>query len=229
MAKRTVVVCITLALICCVVGAAWAAMNKLTPAEQAVGWKLLFDGKTLTGWKATGDPEGWAVENGVIANLAKNGGLLATDGRFGNFTFYCEFKNEENANSGIFFRWADLSDPVQRGIEMQIFDSYGNKNPGRHDCGAIYDVLAPRVQACKPAGEWNKVSLTCKDNLVWIDLNGKRVIYMNLNLWTTPHMNPDGTGNKFSTAYKDMPRAGHIGFQDHGHKVWFRNVKIRPL
>jgi hypothetical protein len=52
---------------------------------------------------------------------------------------------------------------------------------------------------------------------------------MDLNRWTTPHMNPDGTPNKFETAYKDMPRVGHIGLQDHGHKCWFRNIKIKPL
>ena len=229
MARRTVMLCVAVLIMVCLAGnVVYAASNALTPAEKAAGWKLLFDGKTLNGWKATGDSKGWAVEDGAIANLVK-GGYLATVDRFDNFALSLEFKVEPHANSGIFFRWADLGDPVQTGIEMQILDSYGVEKPGKHDCGAIYDCLAPTKNACKPAGEWNKVVLTCRGNLIWIDMNGKRIVYMNLDLWTTPHENADGSRNKFKTAYKDMPREGHIGLQDHGRKVWFRNVKIKPL
>ena len=52
---------------------------------------------------------------------------------------------------------------------------------------------------------------------------------MDLNKWTEPNKNPDGTSNKFNTAYKNMPREGYIGFQDHGQPVWFRNMKIKKL
>lgn len=205
------------------------ADNKLSPAEKAAGWRLLFDGKTLNGWKATGDPRGWGVDNGAIVNLVKGGGYLATEETFGNFQLAFDYKIEKGVNSGLFFRWANLSDPVQTGIEMQIFDSYGKEKPSKHDNGAIYDVLAPRKEASKPAGEWNHVVLTCKDNIITIDMNGQRIINMNLDRWTEPHKNPDGTPNKFNTAYKDMPRSGHIGIQDHGGKIWVKNVKIRPL
>ena len=230
MRRRIITLSIALlAMACFTAGAVHAALNTLTPAEKTAGWKLLFDGKTLNGWKATGDPAGWKVADGAIANLAKGGGMLATVDRFGDFALSMEFKVTPHANSGVFFRWAVLGDPVQRGIEIQILDSYGVEKPGKHDCGAIYDCLAPRKNTSKPAGEWNKMVLTCRDNLVWIDMNGKRIIYMNLDRWTTPHMNPDGSRNKFRIAYKDMAREGHIGLQDHGHKVWFRNIKIRPL
>jgi hypothetical protein len=118
---------------------------------------------------------------------------------------------------------------VQTGIEMQILDSYGKQKPDRHDFGAIYDCLAPTKIACKPAGEWNKVVLTCRKNRIFIDVNDRRVLNMDLDRWTTPQRNLDGTDNKFRTAYKDMPRMGYIGFQDHGSQAWFRNVKIKPL
>jgi hypothetical protein len=52
---------------------------------------------------------------------------------------------------------------------------------------------------------------------------------MDLNKWTEPGKNPDGTDNKFRYAYKDMPRVGFIGLQYHGNPVWFRNVKIKSL
>ncbi len=210
-------------------GALYAAVNVLTPTEKTAGWKLLFDGKTLDGWKATGDAKGWIVENGEIAGLAKGGGVLATEEQFGDFVLSVDVKYLKGANSGIFFRWKDLGDPVQTGFEMQILDSYGKQKPDRHDFGAIYDCLAPSKIACKPAGEWNNVMITCRKNRIFVDVNHKRVVNMNLDRWVTPRQNPDGTPNKFRTAYKDMPRKGYIGFQDHGSKVSFRNVKIRPI
>ncbi|MCL6519477.1 MAG: DUF1080 domain-containing protein [Armatimonadetes bacterium] len=224
--KRFCTPCITLILLLCFISVNHAG-SKCTADPS--GWKYLFDGKTLKGWKATGDPKGWTVENGTIVNLAKGGGYLASEKTYGNFQLELEFKLEKGVNSGVFFRWANLSDPVQTGIEIQLLDSYGVQNPSKHDCGAIYDCLEPKKNACKPAGEWNNLLLTCKNNMILVDLNGERIIVMNLDKWTTPHKNPDGTKNKFNTAYKDMPRSGHIGFQDHGGKIWFRNIRIREL
>jgi len=230
MTRRVTVFCVVSLVLVCIVGtAAGAATNALTPTEKAAGWKLLFDGKTFDGWRATGNPKGWTTEDRAIVNLAKGGGYLVTDDQFDDFVLSLEFKLDKGVNSGVFFRWADLRDPVQTGIEMQILDSYGREKPGRHDCGAIYDCLAPTKNACKPAGEWDKLRLTCRDNLIWIDMNGKRIVYMNLDKWTTARQNLDGSGNKFNTAYKDMPRKGYIGLQDHGGKIWFRNIKIKPL
>lgn len=212
------------------IGWAWSlADNTLTPSEQKAGWKLLFDGKTLNGWQATGNPEGWAVQDGAIANMLRGGGNIATKEQFSNFTLAFEFKLEKGVNSGLWLRWANLRDPVQTAIEIQILDSYGRNKPDKHDMGAMYDCQAPFRPAYKPAGEWNKMTVTCRDNLIWVDLNGKRINYVNLDRWTKPHQNPDGTPNKFDTAYKDMPRTGYIGFQDHGGKIWFKNIKIRPL
>ena len=70
--------------------------------------------------------------------------------------------------------------------------------------------------------------LTCQGNVITAAMNGERIIFMNLNQWDQPHRNPDGTPNKFRTAYKQMPRRGHIGFQDHGNPVWFRNIRVKP-
>lgn len=229
MRRRSFIICAALLAVCVAAASARAAMNTLTPAEKAAGWKLLFDGKTLNGWKATGNPKSWAVQDGTIAVLSGGGGYLATLEKFGNFRLQCDFKMDKGTNSGIFFHWADLKDPVQRGIEIQVFDSYGKATPGRHDCGAIYDCLAPRVNAAKPAGEWNHLVLTCRNNMTYVDLNGRRVIVMDFDKWTTPNQNPDGSPNKFNIAYKDMARDGFIGLQDHGRKVWFRNIKIQQL
>ena len=108
-------------------------------------------------------------------------------------------------------------------------DSYGKGEPNREDCGAIFDCLAPSRNAVRQPGEWNHYTITCKDNKIYVVLNGEQVIDMDLNKWTQAHKNPDGTPNKFNNAYKNMPRVGHIGLQYHGHPIWFRNLKIRAI
>jgi len=65
--------------------------------------------------------------------------------------------------------------------------------------------------------------------MIIVILNGNPVTVMDLNQWTQAHKNPDGTRNKFNTAYRDMPRQGYLGLQYHGHPVWFRNIKIKDL
>jgi hypothetical protein len=71
--------------------------------------------------------------------------------------------------------------------------------------------------------------ITARGSVLKVQLNGEQIAEMNLDRWTEPGMNPDGTKNKFKTALKDFKREGHIGFQDHGAEVAFRNVRIRAL
>ena len=205
---------------------AFAADNELTRRERDAGTRLLFDGKTLSGWKATGRPEGWAVEDGAIVCKVMGGRYLYTEEQFGDFVLSFDYKIAPRTNSGVFFRWSNLQDPVHTGIEMAIDDTAGT---GKHDPGAIYDIIPPAKNAQKPAGEWNHAVITCKDNLIAIELNGQKVSEMDLNRWTEAGKNPDGTTNKVRYAYKELPRRGHIGLQDHGGPVWFKNIKIRAL
>jgi hypothetical protein len=201
----------------------------LSDKEKAEGWISLFDGETLTGWNMTGKKEGWKVEDGCILCTVQGGRYLYTLDQYDDFVLSIDFKTEERVNSGVFFRWADLKDPVHTGIEMQILDTYGREPTRKNDCGAIYDIVAPTRNTCKPAGEWNTAVITCDDNLISIELNGEKIAEMDVDLWTEAGKNPDGTKNKFKYAYKDMARKGHIGLQDHGGKVWFRNIKLKPL
>ncbi len=154
-------------------------------------------------------------------------GYIWTKEKFDDFVIDFDFKVSKKANSGLFFR-TNPRNAVQGGMEIQILDSYGRK-AGKHDLGALYDCAAPTKNAAKPAGEWQHMTLTADDNRITVVLNGEKILEVDLNQWTEPRKNPDGSKNKFRTAYKDMPRTGHIGFQDHGHKVWFRNIKIKRL
>jgi len=201
----------------------------LTEKEKKEGWVSLFDGKTLTGWAATGNPKGWTVDDGCIFCAAQGGGYLYTLEQFENFILSVDFKIEKNVNSGIFVRWSNLKDPVHTGIEIQILDSYGKGEPGKHHCGAIYDMVAPSKDACKPAGEWNNTTITANHKMISVEHNGEKIAKMDINKWSEPGKNPDGTKNKFKYAWKDMPTKGHIGLQDHGGRIWFRDIKIRTL
>ena len=71
--------------------------------------------------------------------------------------------------------------------------------------------------------------VTCDRNRIEVELNGEKVTRMDLDEWTRPNLRPDGTRHKFDIAYKDHPRKGYIGLQDHGSPCWFKNIKLRPL
>ncbi len=189
-------------------------------------WRVLFDGTDLGNWQnAAGGPPSpnWVIENGVLARR-RGAGMIWTKERFGDFVLDLEFKTE--GNSGVFFRTDNPKDPVQTGIEMQVYRPV--KTPNKHSCGAVYDALAPTKEMTRD-GQWNHVTITAIDNKIKIVLNGEQIIDMDLNEWDTPGRNPDGTKNKFRTALKDFKRQGHIGFQDHGANVWYRNVRIKSL
>lgn len=87
----------------------------------------------------------------------------------------------------------------------------------------------PEKDTRKSAEEWSHMKLTANNNIVEVELNGRKVLTMDLDQWTTAGFNPDGTRNKYAAPVKDHPRSGLIGLQDHGLPVWFRNVQITEL
>ena len=192
------------------------------------GWQVLFDGEDLNNWMSDGGgrPNArWVIKKRVLTR-EKGAGMIWTKERFGDFVLELDFKTE--GNSGIFFRTDAPKDCVQTGLEMQVYKRVDKTS--KHSCGAMYDALAPSKEMTKD-GQWNHVTITTKDNKISIVLNGEQIIDMDLNRWTEPRKNPDpdGSKNKFRTALKDFKREGHIGFQDHGANVWFRNVRIKQL
>ncbi len=204
-------------------------MNALTEQEKEQGYELLFDGESLKGWAVTERPEGWTVENGLLICKGITTGYLFTLKKYENFILELEYRAAPKANSGIFFRWSDLTDPVHTGLEMQIWDTYDHKEMVKNSSGALYDLVAPSVNAVKPAGEWNTARVKCDGSLIELTLNGIVVVEADIDQWDTPGKNPDGTDNKFKYAWKDMPRLGHIGLQDHQGYVEFKNIKIKQL
>lgn len=170
----------------------------------------------------------WAFDaDGVLSPTPSGHGDIWTKERYGNFILELDFKVPEKGNSGVFIRCGDLKDWINTTIEIQIHATTDGTKYGQ--CGAVYDCLPPSKDATKKPGEWNHYIITCLDNKIYVNLNGEDIIDMDLNKWTEPHKNPDGTKNKFRDAYKDMPREGYLGFQYHGNPVWFKNLKIRSF
>lgn len=209
-----------------------AADNELTPREKEDGWVLLFDGKTLDGWTTSaGKPSKTPVEDGCINPHRCGGYMMVHKEKWGNFVLALDFKIAKKCNSGIFVRTASLEprpgkDVGFNGLEVAIDDTTG---AGYHDTGALYDLAKPAKNAMKPAGEWNHIVITCDGGKITVELNGEVVTRADLDEFTKPNLRPDGSMHKFDIAYKDHPRTGYIGLQDHGSPCWFKNVKLKPL
>ena len=168
----------------------------------------------------------WLIEDGELTPSQTPGGIIWTKEKFGDFEVVLEYKTSEKANSGLFFR-TDPRNPVQGGFEIQIASA--GIYSGKHVLGSLYDAKEAAVSAGKPDGEWNTMTLTCKGPMIKATVNGQTTVDVNIDQWTEPKKNPDGSKNKFKTPLKDLPREGHLGLQDHGQQVWFRNVIVKRL
>lgn len=200
--------------------------NTLSSTEKAEGWKLLFDGETLKGWRGNGNgPLKGHVVDGTINPFESGHYVVITEEQFEDFIFKCDVKmGEPDCNSGIFYRVSKPLDPVQNGFEVQVFGRPGN---GVHDFGAIYD-LAPTTMGTFKYDDWHTMEVKCEGPLMQVRINGKKVCEINTDDFDEKGKRPDGSDHKFGVI-KDMARKGHIGFQDHGHPVWYKNVKILKL
>ena len=211
---------------------ATSAENTLTESEKQDCWILLFDGSTTKGWMdAVSKPAPQShVQDGSL-NPHPCHYMLVHEKPWGDFVLSLEFKLSPKCNSGVFIRTWPLTprpgkDVGFNGIEVAIDDTPG---AGFHHTGAIYDLVKPSKNAMRPTGEWNQMTITCNDNLIEVELNGQQVNRMNLDEWTKPNRRPDGSEHKFDVAYKEHPRKGYIGLQDHGSDCWYRNIKLREL
>ena len=188
-------------------------------SNDADGFKPMFNGEDFSGWQTTGN---WVYDDEGIVTLRPRPGetgwqrydaYLMTERKYNDFVIDLEFKIGEAGNSGVFFRVDDLSNPVDTGIEVQILDTHGKKDPGHHDCGGVIRTAGPSKNMAKPAGEWNRYIITCADGQLTVELNGEQIIDLELG----------------ESAMKDRPAIGYIGFQDEAKRVWYRNVRIKEL
>lgn len=185
--------------------------------EKASGgeWISLFNGKDLQGWEVMGrNKQAFQVKDGVIECNGSGGHWLRyADREFGDFVFSLEYKASKGANSGIFLRAATEANPAYTGMEIQILDDYG-QDPRNNTTGSIYGSITPMLNQSKPAGEWNQVEITCQGERVVVVMNGVKIIDILMNQ---------------HDSLRQRLRKGYVGVQDHGHFIWFRNLKLKAL
>ena len=211
---------------CLAATATWAQDNQLTKEEKSAGWQLLFNGTDHTGWICnTGKEIATGVEEGALVPFKSGGYIIMHEKKFGDFKLACDVKMSEQCNSGVFFRVSDPKNPVRSGFEVQVMNGNGT---GFHDFGAIYDLCKPSKNMSKGNGQWDHLEITCQGPQISVTVNGEQVAEINCDDFAEKGQRPDGTKHKFGII-KNLPRTGYLGFQDHGHKVWFKNVKLLEL
>ena len=205
----------------------------LTAAERAEGFRSLFDGTGLDAWrgyKKPSVPDGWRVVDGSLTLMAAGAGDIITRDQFRNFDLRLDWKVAEGGNSGIFYRATEEGDYVWRtGSEYQLLDDARHAD-GRSEltsAGSNFALYPVPRGVSRAAGEWNSSRLLVNGSHVEHWLNGVKVVEYELG-------SADWQARVRASKFASMPlygRApqGHIGLQDHGDRIEFRNIRVRVL
>jgi len=189
----------------------------LNPAEQKLGFKLLFDGVTATGWEQKGN---WLIADGAF-HRAKGGGDItySTAKVPDDFEVRFEWKVSPGCNSGVYYR------PGQ--YEYQVLDNVGSpygENP-RQAAASLFFCMAPKKDATRPVGEWNEGRIVGKGTVIQHWLNGEPVIDFDYAdpRWKRELEILDARGGNLTK------RGAFLKLQDHGQDVWFRKIRMREI
>jgi len=224
------------------------APNTLSEAERRSGWKLLFDGANLDAFRNYRQERlgpGWQARDGALVRAARGAGDIVTRDQFGAFELQLEYRISPGGNSGIMFHVTEEEpQPWQTGPEVQILDNAAGQDPQK--AGWLYQLYAPtlpdsvrkaeeqsgrgrpeHIDATRPAGEWNHVSLRVAPGGGEVAING--VVYVRFTKGSRD-WHERVAASKFAT-FEKFGRAdrGHLCLQDHGDLVAFRSIKVREL
>lgn len=218
------------------VSALASPINNLSENEKKEGWKLLFNGKTLDGWKTFQgkDISGWKVIDGVLNNSgvgSDHGGDIVTKEKFQNFELTIEWKIASKSNSGIFYHVNEKIGKAiyESGPEYQILDDIGWPDKLHNDqySGADYGMHAPQNAVVKDINDWNQTRIIVNGTHVQHYLNGVKVV--DYQLWDADWKVVKEKGKWKDFPYYGMAKKGNLGLQDHGGLAQFRNIKIKVI
>lgn len=211
-------------------------INTLSEKEKKEGWRLLFNGKNLDGWRTFRGKEisGWKVVDGVLNNSgvgSDHGGDIITREKFQNFELSLEWKIAPQSNSGIFYHVNEKIGTAiyESGLEYQLIDDKGWPDKLRDDqySGANYGMHAPKNAVVKEVNDWNLARIVVNGSHVQHYLNGVKVV--DYQLWDNDWKQLKEKGKWKDYPYYGMARKGQIGLQDHGGLAQFRNIKIKVI
>ena len=176
----------------------------------------------------------WTCVKGVFT--ATEDQIIFSKVEYENFIIDLEFNVEPGANSGVVVYCTDKKDWIPHAVEVQILDDDNEKwatVPGTWKCASIFGHLAPSERVIKKPGEWSRMTIACKGKMIYVVLNGKPVITMDMAQWTNAKKNPDGSDipEWLSTPFSELATKGYVGLQGKhaGAKTYYRNVKIKKL
>ncbi len=207
-----------------------------TGESDASSWISLMDAEAWRGYNKEQLPDNWAVKDGLITCYGKagdTGGDIITKEQFDNFELRLEWKISKAGNSGIFYHVVEAPQyhsPYQTGPEYQLLDDVGFPDPLEdwQKTGANYAMHnASADKKLRAVGEWNSSSIRFQDGKVVHWLNGDKILEFD-------KFSDDWQVRRDGGKWDDYPdygksNSGHIGLQDHGAGVWFRNVRVRKL
>lgn len=212
--------------------------NQLTANEKSRGWKLLFDGHSIRGWRSyQHKPSGsWSVKEGVLHCISSKAGMnimradLITDQQYENFELRVDWKISPGGNSGILYMVSEkFSGAHLSGPEYQLIDDIGfpQKLEDWQKTGANYAMNPAPEAAPMPVGAWNNTRIIVNKGHVEHWLNGKRIVAY--ELWSDTWKKEKASGKWKDAPGYGLSKKGHIALQDHGSEAWFRNIKIKEL
>jgi hypothetical protein len=214
--------------------------NTLTQEETAAGWKLLFDGKTMNGWKdynGTSLTAPWHVVDGCIQAKGSGGdadGYIVTQDLYENFELYWEWKLSVGGNSGMLYHVVErpmFKVPYVTGPEYQLIDDDNYEIPLEEwqKLGVDYAMYLPdrSLMNVNPAGEWNNSKIVFDNGFVEHWLNGVKIL--EFEAWSDDWFVRKNSGKWANAPEYGLAKKGVICLQDHGSPASFRNIKIRTI
>jgi hypothetical protein len=205
-------------------------------------WITLFDGSSTDEWRlyngAEFPSEGWQIEDDSLVFRPREDrrpvGDIITKRIFRDFDLQLEWMVERGSNSGIFYH--ALEQPNQAiywsALEMQVLDDANHPDSflgvnGNRQAGTLYDLIPINPKTAKPFGEWNEARIVSRGPVVEHWLNGELVL--RYERWTVAWFEMLRNSKFRDHNEFGALQQGHIGLQDHGDVVRFRNIRIREL